>query len=181
LELRDKVTEGHTHRVERLTVRLGAEFGLTSEAEVINLRRGARLHDIGKMGIADQILQKPGPLSEEEWTHMRQHPGYAYDLLSPITYLHPALDIPRYHHERWDGTGYPSGLAGSAIPLRARIFAVVDVWDAVTSDRPYRKAISKAEALEIIRSGSGSHFDPQVVFAFLKLIEKMEGLPFGNR
>jgi HAMP domain-containing protein len=181
LEMRDKITEGHTRRVEEMTVRMGREFGLTSEADVINLRRGAMLHDIGKMGIADKILQKPGPLSEEEWSQMRRHPCYAYDLLSPITYLHPALDIPRYHHERWDGTGYPSGLRGSAIPLPARIFAVVDVWDAVTSDRPYRQAMSKAEALEIIRSGSGSHFDPRVVVAFLKLIEETEVLPADDR
>ena len=129
LELRDRETEGHTRRVADLTVKLAQALGVKSE-DLIHIRRGALLHDIGKMGIPDRILLKPGPLTPEEWEIMKKHPVYAWELLSPIKYLRPALDIPYYHHERWDGTGYPRGLKGEEIPLSARIFAVVDVWDA---------------------------------------------------
>ncbi|MDO8690689.1 MAG: HD-GYP domain-containing protein, partial [Dehalococcoidia bacterium] len=139
-----------------------------SEAELAQVRRGALLHDIGKMGVPDSILLKPGSLTEEEWVAMRKHPTYAYDLLRPIAYLRGALDIPYCHHEKWDGTGYPRGLKGEQIPLPARIFAVVDVWDALTSERPYRPAWDPERALEHIRSTSGSDFDPRVVEAFLR-------------
>jgi PAS domain S-box-containing protein len=169
LELRDKETEGHTLRVTEVTLRL-AQMMQVNEDDLIHIRRGALLHDIGKVGIPDGILLKPGPLTDQEWAIMHLHPGYAYEMLAPIEYLHAALDIPYYHHERWDGTGYPRGLKGEEIPLAARIFAVVDVWDALTSDRPYRPAWSNEKALAHIRSLAGSHFDPQVVEAFLKLV-----------
>jgi putative nucleotidyltransferase with HDIG domain len=168
LDLRDKETEGHTQRVTELTIRLASKMGV-SEAELVHVRRGALLHDIGKMGIPDHILLKPGPLSEEEWIIMRRHPTYAFDLLSPIAFLHPALDIPHYHHEKWDGTGYPDGLKEEQIPLAARIFAIVDVWDALRSDRPYRRAWPQERVREHIRSLSGTHFDPKVVEAFMEM------------
>jgi HD-GYP domain-containing protein (c-di-GMP phosphodiesterase class II) len=169
LDLRDKETEGHTQRVTEMTLRLGRAMGLR-DAELVHIRRGALLHDIGKMGVPDHILLKPGSLSDEEWVLMRKHPQYAYEMLAPISYLHLALDIPYCHHEKWDGTGYPRGLKGEEIPLAARIFAVVDVWDALTSDRPYRPAWPKEKTLVHIKAGSGSHFDPQVVEAFLATI-----------
>lgn len=171
LELRDKETEGHTRRVTDLTLRLARAIGMTEEM-LVHVRRGALLHDIGKMGVPDEILLKPGKLTEEEWGIMRQHPQYAYDLLSPIAYLHPALDIPYCHHEKWDGSGYPRGLKSEEIPLSARIFAVVDVWDALTSDRPYRKAWSKEKALEYLQEQSGKHFDPKIVGLFLNMINE---------
>ena len=173
LDLRDKETEGHTQRVATLTVKLAQQMGIP-EVELIHIRRGALLHDIGKMGIPDSILLKPDKLTLQEWDRMRQHTIYAYEMLHPIIYLRPALDIPRYHHEKWDGTGYPYKLTGEDIPLPSRIFAVVDVWDAVTSDRPYRSAWSKEKALEYIKSESGKHFDPAVVEAFLTLISREE-------
>ena len=169
LELRDYETEGHSQRVTELTVRIARAMGL-SEAQLVHVRRGALLHDIGKMGVPDSILLKPGKLTDEEWEIMRQHPVYAYEMLSPITYLKPALDIPYCHHEKWDGTGYPRGLKGERIPLPARIFAVVDVWDALLSDRPYRKAWSEEKVLEHIQEQAGKHFDPAVVETFLKLM-----------
>ena len=169
LDLRDRETEGHTQRVVETTVKLARAMGVP-EAELANVRRGALLHDIGKMGIPDEILNKPGPLTAEDWTIMRQHPVYAHELLSPITYLRPAMDIPYNHHEKWDGSGYPNGLKGEQIPLAARIFAVVDVFDALTSDRPYRLAWTREKVLEYIRKQSGKHFDPQVVEAFMKLV-----------
>lgn len=169
LDLRDKETEGHSRRVTDLTVRLAQAFGLPRE-EIVQIRRGALLHDIGKLGIPDGILLKPGPLTDEEWVVMRTHPTLAYEMLLHITFLHPALDIPYCHHERWDGTGYPRGMRGEEIPLPARIFAIVDVWDAMTNDRPYRRALSMDEALSFIASQSNRHFDPQVVVAFLKMM-----------
>ncbi|MBI5303059.1 MAG: PAS domain S-box protein [Chloroflexi bacterium] len=169
LDLRDKETEGHTQRVTEMTLRLARAMGL-NEAELVQVRRGALLHDIGKMGIPDSILLKPGALSDEEWKVMRKHPEYAYNMLAPIEYLRHALDIPHCHHEKWDGTGYPRGLSGEQIPLSARIFAVVDVWDAMSSDRPYRTALSKQEVREHIRAQAGRHFDLQVVEIFLQLI-----------
>ncbi len=171
LDLRDKETEGHTQRVTEMTERLAAAMGVSRE-EMAHIRRGALLHDIGKMGVPDHILLKPGALTSEEWDSMRRHPQLAYDMLQPITYLHQALDIPYCHHEKWDGSGYPRNLAGEQIPLSARIFSVVDVWDAVTSDRPYRPAWSKEHAIEHIRDGSGTHFDPMVVEAFLDMINQ---------
>jgi len=170
LDLRDKETEGHTQRVTEMTIRLARMMGL-SEAEIVQIHRGALLHDIGKMGIPDNILLKPGPLTPDEWEIMRKHPTYAYEMLSPIAYLRPALDIPYCHHEKWDGTGYPRGLKGEQIPLAARIFAVADVWDALSSDRPYRAAVPKDEVLAYIRAESGKHFDPRVVEVFLKAVE----------
>jgi HD-GYP domain-containing protein (c-di-GMP phosphodiesterase class II) len=170
LDLRDKETEGHTQRVTEVTIRLARHFAF-SEEELLHIRRGALLHDIGKMGVPDNILLKPEPLTEEEWIIMRQHPEYAYDLLKPIEFLTPALDIPYCHHEKWDGTGYPRGLRGEEIPLTARIFGIVDVWDALHSDRPYRLAWSEEDALAYIREESGKHFDPLVVEVFLKQIE----------
>jgi len=168
LDLRDKETEGHSSRVTAHTLRLAAALGI-GEGELLHVRRGALLHDIGKMGIPDRILLKPGPLTEQEWEIMRRHPDFARDLLEPIAHLRPALDIPYCHHEKWDGSGYPRGLKGEEIPLAARVFAVVDVWDALTSDRPYRPAWSQERAREQIRNDAGRHFDPQVVTAFLDL------------
>ena len=169
LELRDKETEGHSQRVTAMTLRLARTLGLR-EAELAHIRRGALLHDIGKMGIPDNILLKPGPLTEAEWEVMRRHPTYAYQLLAPIAYLRPALDIPYCHHERWDGSGYPRGLAGEQIPLTARIFALVDVWDALSRDRPYRQAWPATQVREHIRSLAGSHFDPQFAEGFLNSV-----------
>ena len=166
LELRDKETEGHTRRVAELSTRLAQSMGV-SENDILQVYRGALLHDIGKMGVPDSIVLKPGPLTQEEWLIMRKHPQYAYNMLSPIIYLRQALDIPYCHHEKWDGTGYPRGLKGGQIPMSARIFAVVDVWDAITSDRPYRKAWQKEAAFQYIQEQSGGHFDPEVVKAFL--------------
>jgi putative nucleotidyltransferase with HDIG domain len=169
LDLRDKETEGHTQRVAKMTLALARAMGI-SEDELVHVRRGALLHDIGKMGVPDQILLKPGKLTDEEWTIMRMHPVYAYDLLSPIAYLQPALDIPYCHHEKWDGTGYPRGLSGEQIPFAARLFALVDVWDALRSDRPYRNGWPADKVIEHIRSQAGTHFDPSVVEVFLRLV-----------
>lgn len=173
LELRDKETEGHTMRVADLALKLAQRLGLQGES-LTHLYRGAVLHDIGKMAIADRILMKEGALTEEEWVLMRRHPSIAYEMLSPIEYLRPSLDIPYCHHERWDGGGYPRGLKGEEIPIAARIFAVVDVWDALTSDRPYRRAMSRADALKEIQAGTGSHFDPEVARCFIELINDGE-------
>ncbi len=166
LELRDRETVGHAHRVIEMTLAVADRIGINSEM-LQHIRRGALLHDIGKMGIPDSILLKPGPLTPGEWEVMRQHPIHAYEMLKTIDYLSPALEIPYSHHERWDGSGYPQGLKGRDIPISARIFAVVDVWDALTSDRPYRAAWTARQALEYIQREIGRHFDPQVVNAFL--------------
>jgi len=178
LELRDQETEGHTRRVTEMTVKLAEVMHIPGD-ELVHIHRGAMLHDIGKMGIPDAILLKPGKLTPEEWIIMRMHPVYAYEMLSPIDFLKPALDIPYCHHERWDGSGYPRGLKGEEIPLSARIFSVVDVWDALFSDRPYRLAWPADKVWEHIRSLSGVHFDPQVVKGFRIMyeqgIEKVEG------
>lgn len=169
LDLRDKEEEGHNQRVAELTVRLARRLGM-AETDLLDVRRGALLHDIGMMGIPEAILFKPGALDETEWTVMRRHPDWAHELLSPITYLHRATVIPYSHHERWDGRGYPRGLQGEAIPLPARIFAVVDAWDALTSDRAYRPAWSRERVLAHLREQSGGQFDPRVVEAFFKII-----------
>jgi len=168
LELRDIETAGHCHRVSEITKRLAVEANLAN-GELDDLHRGSLLHDIGKMGIPDSILLKPGRLSEEEFKKMQEHTTYAYDLLSHIPYLLKALDIPYCHHEKWDGSGYPRGLKGTEIPLSARIFSVVDGYDALISDRPYREAWPEEKALAYIQERSGSEFDPAVVTAFLKL------------
>ena len=169
MDLRDRETEGHSKRVAEHTVSIAKAMGMT-EQELVHVWRGALLHDMGKLGIPDSILHKPGKLTDDEWAVMHQHPQLAYDMLKSIDYLHPALDIPYYHHEKWDGTGYPQGLKGEDIPLVARIFAVVDVWDALTSDRPYRPAWSKDKAAAFIREQSGKHFDPRVVDLFFKIV-----------
>jgi PAS domain S-box-containing protein/putative nucleotidyltransferase with HDIG domain len=169
LDLRDKETEGHTLRVTEMTLNLARTIGLPEE-QYLAIRWGSLLHDIGKMGVPDNILLSPEALTADEWVQMRRHPQYAYDLLKPIAFLRSALDIPYCHHEKWDGTGYPRGLRGTEIPLVARLFAIVDVWDALTSDRPYRPAWSKEEALAYIEEQAGKHFDPRVVESFLKLI-----------
>ncbi len=173
LDLRDKETEGHTQRVTASTVKLARACGM-NEDTLRYIRWGALLHDIGKMGVPDEILLKPSALSDEEWIIMRRHPVHAYDMLASIQFLQQALDIPYCHHEKWDGTGYPRGLRGNAIPLAARLFAVVDIWDALTSDRPYRPAMPAKWVLEHIRSLAGTHLDPQVVDLFLKVLKKAE-------
>ena len=170
LELRDQETVGHARNVVQMTVDLASSMDVSSD-ELEHVRRGALLHDIGKMGIPDSVLLKPGTLNEREWEIMRRHPEYAYQLLKPIEYLNPVLDIPYCHHEKWDGSGYPQGLKGEEIPLLARIFAVVDVWDALRSDRPYRKAWSREQAQKYLQDQSGKHFDPQVVKAFFCLMQ----------
>ncbi len=168
LDLRDHKTEGNSRRVTEITVKLARMMGL-GEHEIGSLSRGALLHDVGEIGIPDSILFKKGPLTATEWEVMRQHPKYAYDLLYPVPYLHTALDIPYCHHERWDGSGYPRGLRGEEIPLAARIFAIADVFDALTCDRPYRASWSKSKAIEYIYTKTGILFDPQVVKIFQNL------------
>lgn len=168
MDLRDKETEGHSQRVTELTLSLARAAGVPEE-DLIHIRRGALLHDMGKMGVPDAILLKPGKLTDEEWVIMRKHPEYAYNMLSPIVYLRPALDIPYCHHEKWDGSGYPRGLKGNEIPLAARLFAVADVWDALTSDRPYRPAWSPSKTLAYLQEQAGSHFDPQAIAWFLQI------------
>jgi putative nucleotidyltransferase with HDIG domain len=168
MDLRDKETENHTRRVTEMTLSLAKALGV-KDNEILHIRRGALLHDIGKIGVPDNILLKEGKLTEEEWVLMRRHPQFAYQMLQPIKYLWQSLDIPYSHHEKWDGTGYPRGLKGEQIPLAARIFAIVDVWDAVTIDRPYRKGWTKQKALKYIREQSGKHFEPRVVDAFLEI------------
>jgi putative nucleotidyltransferase with HDIG domain len=173
LDLRDKETEGHTQRVTEMALKLARAAGITEE-ELAHVRRGALLHDIGKMGIPDRILLKPGKLTDEEWIVMRKHPSFAFELLSPIAYLRPALDIPYCHHEKWDGSGYPRGLKGEQIPLTARLFAIIDVWDALRSDRPYRQGWSKEKVIEHIKSLSGTHFEPKAVELFLNITNEDE-------
>lgn len=168
LDLRDKETEGHTQRVTILTHRLARSMGVSDDM-LVHITRGALLHDIGKMAIPDGILLKPGQLTDEERKVIQKHPVYAYEMLRPIDFLVPAIDIPYCHHEKWDGTGYPRGLKQDEIPFAARIFPVIDVWDALTSDRPYRKAMPHSEVRRIIQADSGKHFDPVVVKAFMEL------------
>jgi HD-GYP domain-containing protein (c-di-GMP phosphodiesterase class II) len=170
LDYRDKETEGHSKRVTDITVMIARAMGL-SDDELVNVRRGALLHDTGKLGVPDNILLKPGKLTDEEWVIMKKHPSIAYDLISPIPFLKKALDIPYCHHEKWNGTGYPRGLKGEEIPLAARIFSVVDVWDALRSDRPYRPAWSKEKTMEYILQEVGAGFDPKVVEAFLNVMK----------
>jgi len=173
LDLRDDETQGHSKRVAELTEQMAIETGISPE-EIIHLKRGAILHDIGKIGIPDSILLKNGPLSDEEWKVMKQHPRHGFDMLSRIEYLKPALDIPYCHHEKWDGSGYPRGLKGEEIPLAARIFAIVDVWDALNSDRPYRSKWPSEKIKNYILEQSGIHFDPAIVQPFLELAENYE-------
>jgi putative two-component system response regulator len=176
--LRDRETEGHSRRVANFTLALARAAGI-DEALMKHIWRGSMLHDAGKLGIPDSILLKPGSLTAEEWSIMRMHPVYAYTWLAGIAYLRPSLDIPYCHHEKWNGTGYPRGLAGEEIPLTARLFAIVDVWDALISDRPYRKALSPEAAWQIIRGESGKHFDPYVVRLFAEMMN-LEFLPVAE-
>jgi len=170
LDLRDRDTEGHTRRVTHAAVKLGRRLGI-SEADLVQVRRGAMLHDIGKMAIPDSILMKRGPLTPGEWEEVRRHPRYAYELLRPIDYLGPALDIPHFHHEKWDGTGYPDGLKGTQIPVSARLFAVIDVFDALTSPRPYRPGMHKTQARAYILEQAGKHFDPDITAEFVRMLD----------
>ncbi len=169
LDLRSEETKGHTDRVTGLMDKMCVAMEIEGQ-RLTNIRRGTLLHDIGKMGIPDRILNKPGALTDEEWKIMRFHPTYAYELLKDIHFLKPALTIPYCHHERWDGEGYPRGLKGEQIPIEARIFALVDVWDAITNDRVYREAMGKEEAIKTIRDGAGNHFDPEITEIFLKVV-----------
>jgi putative nucleotidyltransferase with HDIG domain len=172
VDLRDQETEGHSKRVTEMTLRMASMMDFKPE-ELLYIQRGALLHDIGKLGIPDSILLKPGPLTDEEWVIMRKHPQLAHDMLKPILYLSKAIDIPWCHHEKWDGTGYPRGLKGENIPLAARIFSVVDVWDAILSDRPYRKGWSVDKARTYIQEQAGKYFDPHAVDIFLKQISNI--------
>ena len=174
LSLRDDETAGHSDRVMELSVRLAGRMGF-SKSELVFVRWGALLHDIGKMGVPDNILLKPGPLSSSEWEVMRRHPAYAHNSLKHIEFLNPALDIPYCHHEKWDGTGYPQGLKGEEIPLAARIFAVVDVWDALRSDRPYRPGWTEEKTIAYIEEQAGHHFDSHVVIHFLDMMREDRG------
>ena len=171
VDLRDHDTAAHSFRVTEMTVRLAQAMGI-QEPELTHIQRGALLHDVGKLGVPDRILLKQGALDADEWEAMQQHPQYAYDLLYPITFLRPALDIPRYHHERWNGSGYPHGLRGPAIPLAARIFAVVDVWDALRFDRPYRTAWPEAKVCAYLQRNAGVLFDPEVVAVFFRMLDQ---------
>lgn len=170
LELRDFSTERHTERVVSMTMELGRKIGL-AEPDLLRIKRGAQLHDIGKMGIPDSILLKPGPLDESEWRVMRKHPVYAYELLRPIPKFNDILDIPYCHHEKWDGSGYPRRLRGTEIPVNARLFAVVDVWDALSSNRPYRTAWPQRQVLDYIQHQSNKHFEPEITSAFLEIVK----------
>lgn len=172
LDLRDQETEGHTQRVTEMSLRLARSMNVFSDEELTYFRWGALLHDIGKMGVPDQILLKPEKLTEKEEAIMRMHPEFAFRLLNSITFLRRALDIPHYHHEWYDGTGYPEGLKGEQIPLAARIFAIVDVWDALCSDRPYREGWSDDKVIRYLKKQTGTQFDPKVVDAFLKVLEE---------
>ena len=173
LGLKDEKTKRHSQRVTKLTLSIARKMKI-KDHDLTHIKRGILLHDVGKMGIPDSILLKPAKLNEEEWAIMHKHPSFAYQMLAPIEYLRPALEIPYCHHEKWDGSGYPRGLKGVEIPLPARIFAVVDVYDALTSDRPYRKAWTEENALKHIRAESGAHFDPQVVELFLKELQAQQ-------
>jgi putative nucleotidyltransferase with HDIG domain len=172
LELRDGVTERHTERVAEMTVSIARAMGVREE-DIVHFRRGALLHDIGKIGIPDSILRKEGPLTDDEREIMKRHPVLAFDMLRPIAYLRPALDIPYCHHEQWNGNGYPRGLKGEHIPLAARIFALADIWDAILStDRTYRGPLSRSQACEHIRGLAGTHLDPKVVDTFLSMEDR---------
>ncbi len=166
LELRDYETKGHTQRVTEAAVNLAIKLGMGVE-QAFHIRQGALLHDIGKVAIPDSILLKPGPLNTEEWALMKQHPVYAYQLLQSIDFVQPALCIPYSHHERWDGGGYPQGLKKEQIPLPARLFAVIDVWDALLSDRPYRKGWSEDHVLTYLLENAGTQFDPEFAKIFV--------------
>ena len=171
IELRGKEPEGHTQHISELVLKMGRTYDM-GEEELRDLRWGVLLHDLGKLGIPDEILNKPGPLSELEWETVRRHPVIAYELLLPIDYLKKAMEIPYCHHEWWDGSGYPNGLKGEDIPLAARLFSVVDVWDALISERPYRAAWPREKARDYIETMAGISLDPQAVKAFLLILDE---------
>ncbi len=171
LELKDMETEGHTQRVTNMTVELARAYGIP-EKEIVHIRRGAILHDIGKMGVPDSILQKPSELTEEEWEIMRKYPENAYHMLKGIEYLKPALDIPYCHHERWDGKGYPRGLKGEEIPIAARLFSIVDAWDALSTNRPYRKSLTRLSTRQTITADKGTRYQPELVDFFIEFLNK---------
>jgi putative nucleotidyltransferase with HDIG domain len=173
LEYREKESKGHSHRVVELSTQLAQALGF-SPAEIGHLRRGALLHDIGKLAVPDEILLKPGELNDAERKLLERHPEYAKQMLSGISFLQPAVEVAYSHHERWDGLGYPEGLKGEGIPLFARVFAVVEQWDALTSDRPHRKAWSKEAGIHYFRENAGKIYDPQIVGVFLTLIRSDE-------
>lgn len=170
ISIRDHETKGHTIRVTRMAVSFARYMGVPDH-EIFNLQSGSILHDIGKLGVSDYILNKKGILTSEEMEEMKKHPYYAKKILSSMSVFANALDIPYFHHEKWDGSGYPEGLSGQKIPYNVRLFAVVDVWDALLSDRPYRKAWSRADAEEYLLLQSGKHFDPVFVEKFFNLME----------
>ena len=172
LEMRDKETEGHAKRVEKLTLALARRCGIEEE-DLVDIRRGALLHDIGKIAVPDPILFKPGPLNDEEWEVMRKHPTYAFELLSPITFLQDCVDIPYCHHEHWDGSGYPRGLKGEEIPLAARIFTIIDIWDALCTDRCYRSAWKEEDIRAYIAAQSGKILDPNITPVFLQMMDEI--------
>ena len=167
MDMRDRYSGDHTQRVVDASQRLAQALGITG-LDLISIRRGALLHDVGKISVPDKILQKPGKLSPEERKELERHPVMAYEMLRSIHYLKNAIEIPYCHHEKWDGSGYPRGLKGEEIPISARIFSVVNTWDALTNDRPYRKAMSQEDAIQEMRSESGKAFDPKIVEVFLK-------------
>lgn len=175
LALRDQETQGHTQRVTGITILLARKLGVP-EPEIDLIRQGSMLHDIGKIGIPDSILLKPGPLTPGEWAVMKKHPLYAYQILSRIEHLKPAFEIPLYHHEKWNGSGYPCGLKGEQIPFAARLFAFSDVFDALTSDRPYRKAWSRQRAIAYIKARLGTQFDPRITPIFERMMEEINYL-----
>lgn len=173
LELRDKETEGHSRRVTENTMKIAQKMGISGEA-LEDIRSGSILHDIGKISIPDKILHKPARLTVEEREIVEQHPETAYKLLLPITYLNKAIEIPFSHHEKWDGTGYPQKLKGKRIPVSARIFAIADVWDALSNDRPYHESWSREKIIRYFIDESGKHFDPEIMNIFLEMLEKGE-------
>lgn len=173
LDLKDKETEGHSERVTTMMLKMALQIGMNPE-EQLYVRWGSLLHDVGKMGVPDHILHKPAALTPEEWEVMKSHTTIAYELLSPVSFLRPAIDIPYAHHEKWDGTGYPRGLSGDDIPVAARLFAIADVYDALTNDRPYRAAWTHEKTVAHILSQSGSHFDPRAVKVFQSVLKDEE-------
>ena len=174
MDLHNKETKDHTQRVTKMTIELAKIYGITNKEELDIIGRGAVLHDIGKIGISDAVLLKQGKLDEDEWSQIKMHPQIAHDIISNITFLNPSIDIPYYHHEKWDGSGYPTGIKGESIPIAARLFAVIDVWDALIHPRVYKSAWPENKVLNYIQEGSGKHFDPKIVKIFLENYEKIK-------
>lgn len=175
MDLHNKETKDHTQRVTLMTIEFAKIYGITNKDELDIIGRGAVLHDIGKIGVSDAILLKPGKLDEKEWSQIKKHPQIAHDIISDINFLKPSIDIPYYHHEKWDGSGYPSGIKGELIPIAARLFAVIDVWDALIHPRVYKSAWSEQKVLSYIQEEAGKHFDPEIVKLFLENYEQIKG------